>query len=187
MPPPNVDLSTYQTSGFDRGAGPLKEALWILASFLLFRHCPLSLSWLKCLVLRLFGASIGSHVVIKPDVRITFPWKLSIGDHVWIGEEAWLLNLAPIRIENHVCVSQRAFLCTGSHDYKAQGFDLIVGPIVVESGAWVCAGAWVGPGVRVGAHSVLAANSVANHDLEAFGVYRGNPSMLVRKRVIAAS
>ena len=138
----------------------------------------------KCTLLKLFGARIGEGVVIKPDVRITFPWRLAIGDHAWIGEGAWLLNLAQIDIAEHACVSQRAFLSTGSHDYKSPSFDLIARPIVLERGAWIGAGAWVGPGVRVGTHAVLTANSVAAHDLEPFGVYRGNPCELVRRRVI---
>lgn len=181
-----VDLSIYWTRGFDRGAGVVKEGLWILVSFLVFRLCPVSLSGLKRVLLRVFGARVGKNVVIKPDVQITFPWKLTLGDHIWLGEGSWLLNLAPIEIESHVCVSQRAFLCTGSHNYKSPEFDLIVRPIVVERGAWVGAGAWVGPGVRIGSHAVLTANSVASHDLEAFGIYQGNPSALVRRRFIAS-
>lgn len=184
MASPNVDLSGYAPGDFDRGAGTLKEGLWIVVSLLLFRLCPLSFSGLKCTLLRLFGARVGVGVVIKPDVRITFPWKLTIGDHVWIGEEAWLLNLAAIDIESHVCISQRAFLCTGSHDYKSPGFDLIVKPIVVERGAWVGAGAWVGPGVRIGSHAVITALSVATGDLAPFCIYRGNPAALVRRRVL---
>lgn len=184
MASPNVDLSRYDQGDFDRGAGVFKEALWLLTSRLLFRFCPLSLSVFKCALLRLFGARIGRNVVIKPDVRITFPWKLVIGDHVWIGEEAWLLNLAPIEIGSNVCISQRAFLCTGSHNYKSRKFDLIVKPIVVESGAWIAAGAWVGPGVRIGTHAVLTANSVTNRDLGPYGVFRGNPCVLARQRAI---
>ena len=185
MASPNVDLSRYELVDFDRGAGPLKEGLWLLVSLFLFRLCPLSLSALKCTILRSFGATVGSNVVIKPDVRITFPWKLVVGDNVWIGEEAWLLNLAPIRIGSNACISQRAFLCTGSHDYKSPGFDLIVRPVVVEDGAWIAASAWVGPGVRIGTHAVLSAHSVTSSDLDAFGIYRGNPAVLVRRRNLA--
>jgi putative colanic acid biosynthesis acetyltransferase WcaF len=123
-------------------------------------------------------------VVIKPQVKITFPWKLTIGDHVWLGEECWLLNLEQIAVGNNVCISQRAFLCTGSHNYKSPAFDLIVKPIMVEDGAWLGAGCWIGPGVRVGNHAVLTAGSVASEDLEPFGIYRGNPAVLVRSRVI---
>ena len=129
-----VDLSKFSTGDFDRGAGPLKEGCWMLANLFLFRLCPLKLSWLKCAVLRLFGAKIGRGVVIKPRVTITFPWKLTVGDHVWLGEECWLLNLAPVTIESHVCISQRAFLCTGSHNYKSPTFDLVTSPIHVEDG-----------------------------------------------------
>jgi putative colanic acid biosynthesis acetyltransferase WcaF len=185
MAQPRIDLSVYSPAGFDRGAGELREALWLVTSLLVFRLCPFKLSRLKAALLRLFGARVGRGVVIKPDVRITFPWKLTLGDHVWLGEECWLLNLAPIVIESHVCISQRAFLCSGSHDYKSPTFDLITKPITVESGAWVGAGAWVGPGVTVGSHAVLAAGSVATKDLEPFGIYRGNPAVLVKRRVIS--
>ena len=180
----NVDLSKFSTGNFDRGASALKEGLWILTSLFLFRLCPFKLSGLKCAVLRTFGAKVGRGVVIKPRVIITFPWKLTLGDHVWLGEECWLLNLAPIVIENNVCISQRAFLCTGNHNYKSPAFDLIVKPIHVEAGAWIGAGAFVGPGVKVGNHAVLAAGSIATNNLEPFGIYQGNPAAKVKQREI---
>jgi putative colanic acid biosynthesis acetyltransferase WcaF len=156
----------------------------LVVSLILFRLCPFSLSPLKRAVLRLFGARIGRNVTIKPQVKITFPWKLTIGDHVWLGEECLLLNLERITIGNNVCISQRAFLCTGSHNYKSPTFDLITKPITVENGAWIGSGAWVGPGVTVGNHAVLAAGSVATKNLEPFGIYRGNPAAFLKQRVI---
>ena len=177
-----VDLSTFSTGDFDRGASPLKELCWLVVSQLLFQLCPLKLSGLKARVLRLFGASVGRGVVIKPEVKITFPWKLTLGDHVWLGEECWLLNLAPITIASNVCISQRVFLCTGNHDYKSPTFDLITEPIQVGQGAWVGAGAFVGPGVLVGSHAVLTAGSVSTKDLEPYGIYQGNPAALVKMR-----
>jgi len=182
-----VDLSAYSPERLDRGASRVREFLWLLVSLVLFQLCPLKLSALKCWVLRRFGARVGRGVVIKPDVKITFPWKLTLGDHVWLGEECWLLNLAPICIGDHVCISQRAFLCTGNHDYKSPKFELIVEPIRVEQGAWIGAAAFVGPGVTVGSHAVLTAGSVATGDLEPFGVYQGNPAVLVRQRVIVGN
>ncbi len=179
-----VDLSDYSAATFDRGAGTFKELAWIIVSLLLFRLCPMKLSGLKCAALRIFGAAVGRGVVVKPEVKITFPWKLTIGDHVWLGEECWLLNLAPTTIESNVCVSQRAFLCSGNHDYKSPAFDLITKPIRVERGAWIGASAFVGPGVTVGSHAVLTAGSVATKDLQAYGIYRGNPAVLVKERVL---
>jgi putative colanic acid biosynthesis acetyltransferase WcaF len=176
------DLSSFSSGNFDRGAGVVKESLWLLVSLFLFRLCPVSLSALKRTTLRAFGAKIGRGVVIKPQVKVTFPWKLEVGDHVWLGEECWLLNLEKIVIKSNVCISQRAFLCTGSHNYKLSTFDLITEPISVGDGAWIGAGAWVGPGVKVGDGAVLTACSVATMDLEAGGIFKGNPAVLIRKR-----
>jgi putative colanic acid biosynthesis acetyltransferase WcaF len=177
-----VDLSTYSSAKFDRGASKLRELAWLFVSLILFRLCPLSLSSLKCAVLRAFGAKIGVGVTIKPQVKITFPWKLTVGNHAWLGEECWLLNLDQIVIGNSVCISQRAFLCTGNHDYRMSTFDLITKPVVLQDGCWIGAGSWVGPDVTVGAESILTAGSVATKNLEPAGIYRGNPAVLIRSR-----
>jgi putative colanic acid biosynthesis acetyltransferase WcaF len=183
-PAASVDLSRYSADSFQRGAGTLKEAAWLIIRQVLFELCPFKASALKCLVLRAFGAQVGRGVTIKPHVKITFPWKLVIGNNVWLGEECLLLNLARITIDDNVCVSQRAFLCTGSHNFKSVTFDLIVKPIHLENGAWLSAGCWVAPGVTVGTHAVLTAGSVATHSLEPWGIYQGNPAALVKHRRI---
>jgi putative colanic acid biosynthesis acetyltransferase WcaF len=95
------------------------------------------------------------------------------------------LNLERITIGNNVSISQRAFLCTGSHNHKVPTFDLITKPITVEDGAWIGAGAWVGPGVTVGSHAILSAGSVTTQDLNPWGIYRGNPAAFLRQRIIS--
>jgi putative colanic acid biosynthesis acetyltransferase WcaF len=180
-----VDLSRYSPGQFDRSAGVVKEGLWLVISLVLFQLCPFSFSALKRVVLRAFGATIGRNTTIKPQVKITFPWKLTVGDHVWLGEECWLLNLERMVIGNNVCISQRAFLCTGNHNYKKSTFDLITQPIKLEDGVWIGAGCWVGPGVTVGSHAVLTVGSVATKNLAANGIYQGNPAVLVKQRVIS--
>lgn len=187
MTAPSVDLSRFANPGFDRGASRFKEALWVLVRCLFFAPALPWPSACRVFWLRLFGAKIGRGVVIRSRVNLHFPWRLAIGDHVWIGEECWLLNLAPITLASHVCLSQRAFLCTGNHDYTSPTFDLIVKPICVEAGAWIGAAAFVGPGVRVGAHAVLTAGSVAAADLQPSGIYRGNPAVFIKERKIKAT
>jgi putative colanic acid biosynthesis acetyltransferase WcaF len=183
----NVDLSRFDNRAFKRGSGRLQEALWLLVRLGLFELCPFGCYAIKATVLRLFGAKVGQGVVIKPGVKITFPWKLELGDQVWLGEECWLLNLDRITIGSHVCISQRAMLCTGSHNYSSPTFDLVVKPIRVETGSWIAAHAWVGPGVAVGEHAVLGAGAVATRDLEPRGIYQGNPAVKTRVREIRAS
>jgi putative colanic acid biosynthesis acetyltransferase WcaF len=183
---PVIDLSRFSNNGFDRGASRFKETLWVLVRCLFFAPSLPMPGTLRVFWLRWFGAKIGKGVVIRSRVNILFPWKLTIGDHVWLGEECWLLNLERITIGNNVCISQRAFLCTGSHNYKSPTFDLIVKPITLEDGCWIGASTWVGPGVIVGTHAVLSAGSVASNNLEPYGIYRGNPAVLLKQRVILA-
>ena len=173
---PSVDLSRYRADILDRGAGPLKEALWQLASALVFRALPCRASGLKAMILRAFGARIGRNVVIKPGVRITFPWKLQVGNNAWLGEDCWILNLAPVRIDDNVCISQHATLCTGNHDYSDPAFSLMLGPVHLEEGAWVGAFAFVAPGVTVHRGAVLTACAMATCDLQPDTVYSGVPA-----------
>jgi putative colanic acid biosynthesis acetyltransferase WcaF len=172
-------LDAYK-SGLDRGAPRWKEAFWLLVKvpFFLF-PVPLP-SRLRVGILRAFGARLGKGIVIRPGVDISFPWRFTSGDHVWIGERARLLTLAPISLGSHVCISQEAFLCTGSHDYKSPGFDLIVKPITVEEGCWIAARAFVGPGVTVAAGAVVAAGSVVVKDVASNTVVAGNPARQIK-------
>jgi putative colanic acid biosynthesis acetyltransferase WcaF len=171
-----VSLSRFDNKAFDRGRSRLVELAWMVASALLFRHSLAVWSGLKVAVLRGFGARVGTGVLIKPGVQIKFPWKLTVGEHVWID------NLDTVTIGSDVCISQGAMLLCGTHDFKRETFDLVTRPITVEDGAWICARAIVCPGVRVGSHAVLTAGSVATGPLEARTVFQGNPAIAKRTR-----
>ena len=132
--------------------------------------------------LRLFGARAGKRVVIRSNVNISFPWRLSLGDDVWLGEDVGILSLAPVTIENSVCVSQRAYLCTGSHDFRSPRFDLVTKPIVLRAGAWVAAQSFIGPGVEVGQGTVVGAGSVVMRSVGAACMVSGNPAVERERR-----
>lgn len=175
-------LDRFDNSAFDRGRPWLVEALWRVADGLLFRSWLPGSAW-RAALLRLFGAAVGPGVVIKPGVRITFPWKLGIGAHSWLGERAWIDNLAEVRIGEHCCISQGAYLCTGNHRWDREGFDLEARPIVLENHCWIGAMARVGPGVVCREGAVLTLGSVASAELEAWQVHGGSPARAVKARV----
>jgi putative colanic acid biosynthesis acetyltransferase WcaF len=177
-----VNLSEFNNAGFDRGAPAWKELLWRIVQQGFFNLEWLKAYGLKRTLLGWFGARLSPRVVIKPKAGITFPWKLTIGENSWIGEEAWLLNLDRIEIGSNVCISQRAFLCTGSHDWSKESFDLITRPIVIHDGVWICANVFVGPGVTIGENAVVTAGSVVTGDLPANMICSGNPCVAVKHR-----
>ncbi len=141
-----INLSKFNNASYSRGVPRWKEAFWWLCRPLVFATWFPVPSPLKVAVLRFFGAKIGTGVVIRSRVNITMPWRVEIGDHVWLGDEVLILSLERVRIGSHVCISQRAFLCTGNHDFKSEGFDLITKPIEIGDSCWVGACAFIGPG-----------------------------------------
>lgn len=180
-----VDFSQYNNSWYYTGGNSIKRTAWYFINALFFINPLNPVSGIKVVLLRLFGARIGKGVVIKPSVNIKYPWNLSVGDYTWIGENVWIDNLVSVTIGSNVCISQGAMLLCGNHNYKKSTFDLMVGKIVLEDGCWVGAQATVCLGVTVHSHAVLGVASVANHDLEAYSIYQGNPAQKVRDRIIS--
>jgi len=168
--------------GLDRGRPFWVEACWHCLKCLLFLPPWPVPSAFKCGVLRLFGARIGRGVVIKPRVNIHLPWKLAVGDFAWIGEEAFILNFEPVEVGAHCCISQRAFLCTGNHDYRRPDMPYRNARITLQDGAWIGAQAFVAPGVTIGTDAVITAGSIVTRDQPAQMICSGNPCAALKKR-----
>lgn len=171
-----IDLSQFNNDGFSRGVPAWKEAVWWVVRAVFFSHAVPVPSPIKVALLRFFGAKVGRGVVIRSRVNITFPWRFECGDDVWIGDEVLILSLDRVTLGSSVCVSQRAFLCTGSHDFGKVGFDLITGPIVVGDSCWIGAQAFVAPGVTFGPGSRCGAGAVVTKDVPAGASVNGVPA-----------
>ncbi len=182
----NTDLSSYNNSWYKPGS-VLKRTGWHFVNSIIFKSGLFPFYGLKTFLLRSFGAKIGNGVLIKPFVNIKYPWFLIIGNHVWIGENVWIDNLANVTIGNNVCISQGAMLLTGNHDYTKKNFDLIIKTINIKEGTWLGAHSVVCPGITCEAHSILTVGSIATKDLESFSVYKGNPAKKIKDRTITES
>lgn len=176
------DLSSFRTPPNFRGRSAAIVQVWWLVQSTLFACSPQFMYRWRNWLLRLFGAQIGKRVLIRPSVRITYPWKLTVGDFSWVGDHAELYTLGPIRIGRNAVVSQYCYLCTGSHDMTAQSFDIFAEAITVEDEAWVAAGVFVHPGVTIGKGSVVGARSIVRSSTAPYGLYAGEPLKLLRDR-----
>nr|WP_246377289.1 DapH/DapD/GlmU-related protein [Nocardioides ginsengisegetis] len=162
-------MSGFTGAGYDVGRGKLTQILWLVSSGSLFMRwwCP---ARVRVTILRAFGADVGRGVLVRHRVRIHWPWKLVIGDHSWVGEGAWILNLEPVTIGRDVCVSQEALLCTGSHDRRSRTFEFDNAPITLEDESWIAARAVVLRGVTIGARATVGAGAVVTKDVPAGGL-----------------
>jgi putative colanic acid biosynthesis acetyltransferase WcaF len=179
-----MQLHLYSPNSYTPGAPYWKQLLWYFLGSPLVESYWLPFSNLKVSTLRLFGAQIGRGVRLKPGVRVKFPWRLVVGDHVWMGENAWIDNLALVQLDSNVCLSQKVYLCTGNHDWSDPAFQLKIAPIHIKEGSWIAAGAMVGPGVTVERGAVLTLGGVAVRSLNAMTIYAGNPAQAIKQRVL---
>jgi putative colanic acid biosynthesis acetyltransferase WcaF len=178
----SVQLGRYDRKDHQPGASFLIRAVWYAACALVFASPWVPSYGLKRWLLRVFGASIGAGVIVKPRVRVKYPWKLTIGRDSWIGEDVWIDNVDTVSIGTDCCVSQGAYLCTGNHDWTDPRFGLVARPIIIGDAVWLGAKTLVGPGVVIGEGAVLCAGSVMVSNAVPWGIYSGNAAVLVKRR-----
>ncbi|WP_081701557.1 DapH/DapD/GlmU-related protein [Rhodococcus sp. JG-3] len=170
---PVRDLSRFTGAGYERGRGIGWQLAWLFVWGAIGQRwwCP---NRARISILRVFGAHVGSGVILRHGVKIHWPWKLKVGDNSWIGEASWILNLEPVTIGSNVCISQGVLLCTGSHDRFGETFEFDNGPIVILDGVWIAARAVVLRGVEIGRGVTVGCNSVVRRSIAAgTGPYPG--------------
>lgn len=177
------DLSRFSLPTEFRGRSKVQVQLWWLVQSTLFRWSPQVMYGWRRFLLRLFSAKIGKKVIIRPTVTITYPWNVTIGDYSWIGDDAVLYSLAPIIIGESVVVSQKSYLCAGSHDYTKVTFDIFGESILIKDEAWIATDVFVSPGVNIGKGVVVGARSSVFSDLPDGMICYGSPAKPVKKRI----
>lgn len=181
VPPGQIDVLANRKAKKWSRKEQLGRVLWALAQPF-FALSPRPFWGWRRMMLRLFGAEVGTNVRVFPSVQITIPWNLTLGDYCAIGDRAILYALGPITIGANATVSQGAHLCAGSHDWRQPHMPLTKPPIIIGENCWIAADAFVGPNVTVSASAILGARAVANRDIPAFAIAIGNPAEIVSKR-----
>jgi putative colanic acid biosynthesis acetyltransferase WcaF len=177
------DLRSFRLPMNFRGRPAWFVQLWWLVQATLFRCSPQAVYGWRRWLLRRFGAKIGKGVLIRPTAVVTFPWKLSIGDWSWIGDNVTLYTLGDITISDNVVVSQHSYICSGSHDYQSPAFDIFARAVHIESEVWLASDVFVSPGVRIMRGAVVGARSLVLHDLPEMMICAGHPAKPIRKRL----
>jgi putative colanic acid biosynthesis acetyltransferase WcaF len=175
-------LDKQKTPTKFRGKSKLVVQIWWCVQSTLFRLSPQFLySWRRFL-LRLFGAKIGKGVLLRPTVNIVYPWKLEIGDYSQVGDDVVLYTLDQIHIGQHTVISQKCYLCAGTHDHQSENFVLVGGAIKIGNSVWIATDTFVHPGVKIADKVLIAARSTVTKDVEIPAIYAGNPCIRVKDR-----
>lgn len=179
------DFEKYRYQNQLSSSSKLKRLVWRFVWLLIFRPTP---SWCldrwRLMLLRLFGAKFGQGCRVASSVKVWAPWNLEMGDYVCLAEGVDCYSVSSIHIGSKVTISQRAFLCSASHDVTSLARPLIHAPIVIKEHAWVCAEAFVGAGITIAEGAVVGARSVVTKDVESWSIVAGNPAKFIKKREI---
>ena len=175
-------LDEFCLKSGQRGKPSIVVQLWWLIQSTLFRCSPQFMYGWRRFLLRCFGAKIGKNVIIRQTASITFPWKLVVGDHAWIGDDVVLYNWSTIVVESNAVVSQRSYLCTATHDYLDLSFPLTSKPIVIKEQCWIATDVFIAPGVTVGKGSVIGARSSVYKSMPEGMICLGCPAKPVKPR-----
>jgi putative colanic acid biosynthesis acetyltransferase WcaF len=180
-------ITTGNADAYLRPAFPLrlrmKRLMWSVVWILLYRPSPRPLHGWRAILLRTFGARMGSNCHFYPKSKIWAPWNLICDDQVTAADGAEIYNPAPMTFGSHAILSQDSYLCGATHDYDDPGFPLIAFAMQVGAYSWICARASLAPGANVGEGAVLGLGSVATRDLDPWTVYAGVPAVKVKERM----
>ena len=98
------DLSKFNNKSYNPGS-ILRRFLWYFVNIIFFKSSIFPFNFIKVFFLKLFGARVGKGVIVKPNVNIKYPWKLNIGNYVWIGENVWIDNLDDVIISSTIILA----------------------------------------------------------------------------------
>jgi putative colanic acid biosynthesis acetyltransferase WcaF len=176
-------LNTFKLPKNFRGRNAFVVQLWWIVQAIFFKNSLQFMYGFRRFLLRLFGAKIGKKALIRPTVRTTYPWKVSIGDYSMVGDDVVLYSLGEIEIGKHVVISQKCYLCTGSHDYLQVDFPIFAKKITIEDECWLATDVFVAPGITINKGTVVGSRSSVYKDLPGNKICIGNPAKIIRERL----
>ncbi len=128
------------------------------------------------------GAYIGKDTVIIKRLAQRANANLMIGDYSSIG--SYKLDLrSPIRIGNHVIISNDSEIITTSHYIDSPEWEHKYYGIEIEDYVWIASNVLILPSCRkIGYGAVIGAGAVVVKDVPPMSVMGGNPAQCIKQR-----
>lgn len=133
--------------------------------------------------LRALGARFGHKAFLHGGSYVSQPWRLTLGDHVFVNRDCYFDLEAPVTIASEATVGHGVAFVTTVHEIgpsRHRAGEHSSRPIGVGRGAWVGANATILPGVHIGDGAVVAAGAVVTRDVPRDTLVAGVPATVVR-------
>lgn len=162
----------------------LFRVIWNVVWLILAAWTPAPFHRWRAFLLNIFGANIHYTAHVYGSARIWYPPNLIMAAHSCLAPKVNCYCMDKISLLESAIVSQGTVLCAGMHDISDPNFQLVVKPIFLRANSWVAAECFIGPGVTIGEGAILGARTVQFKCAEPYGVYVGNPAVLIRQRLL---
>lgn len=115
-------------------------------------------------------------------IKIINGGNLKIGDYCFFNRNCSISCLGNSTIGDYCNFANNIVIVDHDHDVYAidPGNEYVVDDISIEDHVWVGANVVILKGVKIGTHSVIAAGSVVNCDVEPWSIYAGVPAKKVK-------
>jgi acetyltransferase-like isoleucine patch superfamily enzyme len=125
-------------------------------------------------------------VTLRRPYNITPISNLTLGEHIYIGPEAWFSLRGKCSIGSGTIFGPRCKIHTSNHRYEGTmlPYDHIytVKDVVIGENVWIGADVSIMPGVTIGEGAVIAACSCVTKDVPPMAVVGGNPMRIIKYR-----
>jgi acetyltransferase-like isoleucine patch superfamily enzyme len=147
----------------------------------------------KCSIYSPEKIEIGNNVRIDDFSLISPKSSLRIGNFVHIGCYTSIIGEGDILIDDFVSISGRVSIYSSSDDYTGMSMTnptvplkykkITHGRIHIQKHTIIGSGSLILPNIKLGVGCSIYAHTVIKEDCVDFGVYSGNPSKMIGKRL----
>lgn len=127
---------------------------------------------------------VGENIYIEPPFRCDYGCHISVGDDFYCNYDCIIIDVAKVKIGNHVMFGPRVGLYTAGHpiDAKIRNTGLEFGhPITIGDNVWVGGNTVINPGVTIGNNTIIGSGSVVTKDIPDNVIAVGNPCRVLRE------
>lgn len=128
--------------------------------------------------------SVGNNVIIRRSANLDNAPNIFIHNDCYIGEQVRLLAMGKITIGDHVAIGEKVIVFTGNHDHKSPdmfpySYDSIVQNVEFAGDNWIGSCSIILPGVRIGKGAIVGAGAVVTKSVPDCAIVGGNPAKII--------